>query len=174
MTTLLSIDPGIRGTGAAIFQDGLLTAAAYVKNFEKKGGGPYEAAKMAWAVFDWYEQRSRSFAALNTLVLEWPQTYSGRASRGDTNDLFPLAGVDAALAVLFPGAGVTRYTPHEWKGSVDGDVMIERIKGRLSDEEKAAVTLPSAKGLAHNVFDACGVGLKFLGRLDRHRSFPRD
>lgn len=172
MRIYLSVDPGIRGCGCAIFVDGELRAAAYVRNPDKTGAGPGECQAMAQAIRDWFVACSNY--VLNILVLEWPQTYGGRAKRGDANDLFPLAGVDAALAANFPAANVTHYLPREWKGTVDPDVMIERIQGRLAPHELLRVELPSAKSLEHNVWDAVGIGLKYLGRLERQRKFSRE
>lgn len=175
VSVLLSVDPGVRGCGAAIFFRNLLMAAAYVKNPVKPG--PIECVKsVAFTVKGWVT--ARAVANLNRdeevsrLVLEFPQTYGGRAARGDANDLFPLAAIDGALAALFPRAEVTSYFPREWKSNIDPDVLIKRIESRLTPEEHARVELP-AKSLQHNVFDAIGIGLAFLGRLEPRKVYAR-
>ena len=59
---------------------------------------------------------------------------------------------------------VFKYKPHEWKGTVEKKVMELRIQKHLTTEELKIVELP-AKSLAHNVWDAAGIGLKHLKRL---------
>ena len=109
VSTLLAIDPGIRGCGAALFKNEKLISAAYVVNSVAAGSGPHECAQAARSVVEWVEWSllaidhpvapgRKRHQSLGCLVLEWPQTYSGRSSRGDTNKLFPLSGVDGALA----------------------------------------------------------------------------
>lgn len=174
MSLVLSVDPGIRACGCAIFRDGVLIFAAFVKNRVDAGNGPRESEQMAQAIVIWFVERVGSVNGLDDLVLEYPQTYSGRAKRGDANDLFPLAAVDGALAALFPKAQLTSFLPFAWKQNIDADVMIERIKGRLTPEEKARVALPTAASLHHNVWDGVGVGLAHLGRLERKRAFAAE
>jgi hypothetical protein len=168
---ILSIDPGIRGCGVALFGGDRLVAAAYVKNTVKKGNRLSECAKMAYALALWTKTIGED--EVTNLICEFPVVYSGRAARGDANDLFPLAAIDGALVALFPRADVTSYFPREWKSNVDADTMIERIKLRLSPEELTCVELPS-KSLQHNVWDGIGVGLHFLGRLQPKRIFARE
>lgn len=178
---LLSIDPGIRGTGSALFRDGKLIAAAYVKNPAKSGSGPRECATVAAQVFLWNHNLwlkklgpiGPALYAVDQLAMEFPTTYGGRASTGNTNALFPLAAIDGALAALLPKAELTYYLPREWKSNMDPDAMIERIKSRLSPEELTCVELP-AKSLQHNVWDGIGVGLHFLGRLTPKKIFARE
>jgi hypothetical protein len=116
---------------------------------------------------------TKTMRDVDQLALEFPTTYSGRSSEGNTNALFPLAAIDGALAALFPYAELMHYLPSQWKSNVDADVMIERIKGKLTAKEHTRTKLP-AKSLQHNVWDGIGVGLKFLGRLDRQRVFARE
>jgi hypothetical protein len=171
---LLSIDPGTRGTGVALFHDGKLHAAEYVRNPYKEGSGPRECAAVAQAVSAWAaEHVGPVFPVHMDVMLEFPQTYGGRASTGNTEALFPLAAIDGALAALFSYANVMHCLPHSWKGSIDPDAIVERVKDRLSVEEKSRIVLPAA-GLQHNVFDAIGVGLKFLGRFERRRVFASE
>lgn len=178
MSIALSIDPGIRGVGAALWKDNKLSKAAYIRNPEKKGNGPKECAVVAQEVVKWIsavmaQMEWRSSYYLDFLILEWPRTYAGRSAKGDTRDLFPLAGIDAALASLFIESNIIYYLPQQWKSNVNAEVMIERIKTRISEEEKANIVLP-CKSLEHNVWDSIGIGLYFLNRLDRHRVYSRE
>lgn len=175
MGVTISMDPGIRGCGVSIWIGDKVAAATYVKNTQTSGNGPRECATMAAAVHRWID---KDFDKPTMLILEWPQIYVSRIREGkmqeDPNDLLSLCGVDAALSGLFLDVPVTHYLPNFWKGNMDGDVMVERIKGRLHPDEKDRVELPSAKGLGHNVWDAIGIGLKYHDRLERKRVYARE
>lgn len=176
---LLSIDPGLRGCGCALFDDGVLRAAAYVRG----EGVPEDTLMLARAtalgVECWIDERLPGWdesEAVNRLVLELPQTYGGRAAKGDANDLLGLAAVDGAVAALFPLASVRTVLPHAWKGGVPKPksarakyVVQERVVTRLSAEEQERVVWPKAERLKWDVADAIGVGLHDLGRFDRKR-----
>ncbi len=164
--TILSVDPGIRGCGVALFRDEDLERAAYVPNPAKRGNGPEECARMGAAVIHW----TRIFVL--TLCVEWPRIHTQGQRKGDPNDLLALAGVDSAIAA---GIGfnvkIVRYFPEQWKGTLDADVMTARIESRLSEEERARIE-PGAASLRHNTVDAIGIGLHYLKRLDRKRVYP--
>jgi hypothetical protein len=72
---------------------------------------------------------------------------------------------------MFNLSTVELVQPRQWKGTVDKDVMIERIKTSLDLSEMKNVCLPKAKGLHHNVWDAIGIGLWASGRLSAKRVF---
>lgn len=164
---VLAVDPGIRGCGVALFQDGQLDRAQYVENPCRRGCSLVEIRAMAEAVAG-----AQFSVARLTLALEFPRVYPGPQQKGDQNDLLPLAGIVSALAAMYPLAQVRHYFPRDWKGTIDPDVLIERVKARLSPEEHARVELPRAS-LAHNVYDACGIGLHALGRLAPKKVFAR-
>lgn len=172
---VLAVDPGIRGCGCAVFIGGVLDRAEYVTNTSASGNGVEEWVSMARAILFW-KYETTTAACIDTLVLEVPQTYGGRAASGDANDLIPLAGINGVLAgSLYEfSKRIVDYKPHEWKGSIDADAMIERIRGRLRDHEPEHVVLPNAESLQHNVWDAIGIGLKYHGRLERKRAVVRD
>ncbi len=173
MSFTLSVDPGLCGAGVALWNDERLMRAAYVTSFASDEVAPEKVVErvrdMACAIHYWVRP-----CDVGQLVLEWPQTYSGRAARGDANDLFPLAGVDAALASLLIYAQVKQYTPHEWKGSIQKPkstsveyIVRERVIDRLDVMERAKVNWPGNKRHGWDVADAVGIGLKFLGRWRR-------
>ncbi len=181
---ILSIDPGARGAGAALWYRGELFAAAYVKNPLKKGIGPREAARLALAIEDWEASlptfdglvdggAEDSAAEPELLVLEWPQTYGGRSTRGDTNDLFPLAALDGALAAIFEGSEIRAPTPHAWKNNIPKPLKLsepyiirERAEARLSEAERSRIVWPKNVKHTWDVADALGLGLWALGRFD--------
>lgn len=154
---LVSIDPGVRGCGCALWIDGVLYAAAYVAP-AKAPSLPEAITAMVDAVHDWIPVGSE-------LVIEFPQTYRGRAAKGDTNDLLAVAAVAGAIIAL-NGSGKF-VSPHTWKGSVPKktaagvNIIKERCLKRLSPEEISKIRLPS-KSLHHNVYDGVFLGLWWL------------
>lgn len=124
---------------------------------------------MALAVEQWV--RVLPFEApLSEAVFEWPQVYSQGKSKGNPNDLLGLAGVDAAIATIL-ACHTEYYLPREWKGQIDGDVMIKRIENRLFASEISTVV--EFGHLTHNIMDAIGIGLHHLGRLSPRKVIVR-
>src|SRR5258707_11468919 len=151
----LAIDPGIRGLGFSLWDDGDLHLAGYVRNPYKTGDGPKEWRALYGAIFDRLGAVGEfCFERLEHLWIEVPRIYPAARHKGDQNDLVALAGVAGALTAL-DAVNITRVYPREWKGTIDPDVCIERIKRRLSQRELARVELPG-KTLAHNVWDSVG------------------
>src|SRR4029077_987361 len=177
---------GIRGCGVAVFEGHALSRATYVPNPIRHGNDLAAIVEMAAAVYRWVGQP-------DSLIAEWPQSYGPAHQKGDQADLFPLAGIDAALAAMCAWGRplpVTRYLPHEWKGTINADAMIGRIKQRLTFSEFETIQFPAntcpacdhvvvigpcrkPSCLAHNIFDAIGIGLFSLGRMDRKRVIAR-
>ncbi len=165
MSTLVSIDPGIRHCGVAVFEDKRLVRAALAVN-PKTTGDPLERAfHMADAVRVFCPER------IDVLVLERPQL--GTYGPARQKDLVMLCEVGACIVGLLRPAVPISISPHDWKGSIDADVMIERVIARLVSEEYKKAELPKAKSLRHNLWDAVGIGLHHFGRLERWRVIAR-
>jgi hypothetical protein len=177
---ILAVDPGVRGSGVAIFDEATKTLlrADYVKG-SAKGERAEAWLTMAAAVEDWAKAYGplRHEPALK-LVIECPQVYqrshmSARKRGTDPNDLIQLAAVVGAI-VARVGQMPTVLLPMEWKGQVDKAVMWDRALKRLSPEEFERV--PGApkvlKSLAHNMHDAIMLGLVHLGRLGKFSDLP--
>ena len=165
MTMVVSIDPGLRACGVAIFWDGVLVRAAYVKNPEKKARGPEAWKAMAQAVYEWMSDTNKPgwTKRPHVLVLEVPQVYRAGQQKGDPDDLIQLAGVDGCVVGLIGPDVVRAYLPREWKGQVPKEIHNARVMRELTEEEKAAIE-PCAPSLLHNVIDGIGIGLYFLKR----------
>lgn len=165
-STLLAIDPGVRGVGLAYFRDAKLHYAAYIKNPVEEGGGPEAWFGLADAVYFRFKELGYS---VETYVLEIPQIY--RVSKGDPNDLIQIAGVGAAIGASFPLKRAIGYRPREWKGTVKKEIHHPRILAQLTDEERAVIA-EDRKTLIHNVHDAIGLGLFQLESdgLRKHKS----
>jgi hypothetical protein len=182
--SLLAIDPGIRGAGAAIFHaDGTLAAAAYVKNPMKKGCQVAECMALAREVGEWVIRYQTVVGEVTKAVFEWPRAYQPHKQSGDQNDLLHLPAVDVGIAAML-GAHVELVSvfPDVWKGGqVDKEMMAPRIWARLSPVEQARVErtpregglhLPGVEGgIRHDTLDSVGIGLWAFGRLKRQRVF---
>ena len=153
------MDPGLRGCGVAEFDGFDLKRAAYVKNPVETGRGYTAHSSMGTAVGLW-----RGLSLKNALI-EHPRVYPGSAQqKGDLNDLLDVVAVGAAIAAHTPN--VVTVFPADWKGNVPKDVMTERIRRALTDEERARIEKCPAS-LMHNVLDAIGIGLWKLGRINK-------
>ena len=184
--SLLTLDPGIRNAGIALFRGPALILASVVKNPETSGNGPLACVRMAQRIV------ATVGCEVDEILVEWPQVYATRIRQGvtreDPNDLIPLAGVGCALGAMYPRASLQHVRPAEWKGQVPGDAFTARILGRLAqiEVERLASTLRTDPILhtdriaalmkhstAHNAIDAVGLGLYKLGRLHRERVIAR-
>ena|ERR1035437_9519326 len=169
---LLSIDPGLRACGCALFLDvGTLHSAALVKGAAKGLSGPQAWRATAQAVRNYVG----SWCITRVLFERMPAYGSDLPSR--TLKLHDLTAVCAWICALYPDAEPTGYYPREWEGTLNRkgavDPIVERIKGRLTVSERARVELP-APSLAHNTWDSVGIGLKALGRFELHREIRRE
>jgi len=170
MRPLVALDPGIRGCGIALFRDGMVTRAAYVANPIEKGCDVAAVTEMAAAAARWVCNGPLVVPVPVNAVIEVPRVYPLARQKGDQNDLIAIAGV--AFAFASHCLGVAQYYPRDWKGTLDADDMTERIKSRLSVAELNCITKARAS-LMHNVYDAIGIGLKKVGRLDKPRLISR-
>jgi hypothetical protein len=157
---LLAVDPGLRGCGVALFNEGRLWQVAYLRGSKDSADASAWGA-MAAAVAAW------SPGVVTEAVSEFPKVYSVGKSKGDPEDLLQLAAVVGALSVAL-AVPLRVVRPYEWKRQVPKDIMAGRIAQCLEAGELAAARagMP-AKSYQHNVWDAIGIGLHAVGRL-RH------
>lgn len=153
---ILSVDPGLRGCGVALWDAGRLAQAAYVENPMKTGRGPAAYRAMG----DELSKLTVWGSEPLHVVLELPRVYP--VSKGDPNDLIDLAGVVGAIAGCMADT-CSHYEPAQWKGQVPKTIMAKRILSKLSKAELDNVQHVGYKD--HNTIDAIGIGLKYLGRL---------
>lgn len=164
---LIAIDCGVRGCGVALFWDGGLHAATYVKNPVKRGQHAGSAQAMARAVADYCKEFQPTYLAIETM-----QWYDATSQLGDQNDL---GGVQLVAGAIIGKLNLltTSYLPREWKGTIDGDTCTDRIIERLSILEKQTIVRVS-DSVDHNTIDGVGIGLKHLGRFEPRRVFARE
>jgi hypothetical protein len=181
--SLLAIDPGKRGSGVALFDKDTkeLLRAAYVRNRCVDEDDLALCASMAHAI-RWWHAELGVFAPVTDVVVERPRIYTASKQRGkdgnwrDPNDLPPLFGVDVGVAVLFPNATPRSCFPRDWTGTLDKPAMNARTLQRLTDVERGRIA-SEPEHLYHNILDAIGIGLHFVGRgfigEARRRVYPR-
>lgn len=186
----VAVDPAIRSAGIALYRGGNLVSASAVKLASDTDENiAARCLEMAESLARWVVRHQ---ATPRALVFEWPQIYRVAKSKGNPNDLVPLAGVGMALAgILAMGVAsrnvtlevvsnleVVAFTAGEWtpaagkketRVSKVADAMrTKRIMRRLTDDERAAI-----EGIkSHDALDAVAIGLHALGRLEPERVYP--
>jgi hypothetical protein len=174
---VIAVDPGVHWAGLAIFSDARLRHACLIVGSDEEVPLQRALLGMAKATSDfWHESNRWLLLDDAVLVVEKPQIYTrnkGRAKNADKNDLIDVslsAGVVIAQSFM-PTTKLVSFVPHDWKGDVEKSIMTERIKGWVTEEERALVPhLP--KKLAHNVWDAIGLGIHQLEVLGLRRKGP--
>ncbi len=176
-THFLAVDPGIRYPAAAIFdEDKKLLAASRVKlpgAVSRLDMG--ERCREVGRLIAIWTSEHVNLELIGGICIEWPQIYTASKSKGDPNNLTPLAGVGVAVATIFHDATVVSPVPREWIGQVpkseDGDPWAsprgQKIRRRLTPDEIECIVI------SHDAIDAVGLGLWALGRLDRIRVFHK-
>jgi len=103
---------------------------------------------------------------LPLFVFEMPVLRHGAGKAHLGGDLLPLVGTCGAVASALRPVAIEDYEPGRWKGTIDGDVLVRRIKGTKTEPGKlTAAELVVLGSGDHNVVDAMGIGLWRLGRL---------
>lgn len=172
---LVALDPGLIHPAVAIFRGGLLVHASRVRlsGVLAKVADVGERCRLI-ALEVGEHLAGRGVEAPLALAFERVQIYRAAKSKGDPNDLVPLAIIAGQVSGLVPGARVISPTPREWSGGTSkaetGDPWAsprgERVRRRLSGDEFAAVIA------THDAVDAAAIGLWALGRFERARVFP--
>ncbi len=170
MNHLVALDPGINRSGVAEFANGQLVRAFCVSVAAKDFpigivGLGMRAKYMAGRIHS-----VGGFPIGTKVIAEWPQIYQREKgkSKGDPNKMLPLAAVIGAVVARHFIDGVQLIQPHEWKGQASKPAMKRRIVERLTPTELARIPVK----LVHDGWDAIGIGLHGLGRLERKRVFP--
>lgn len=168
---LATLDPGLRACGIAVFRDSTLVAAGLPRNPQQRGRGGQTWFAMSLSVRLWLHERG--FVTLRRVIAECPQVYTAGKAKGDPNDLIELAGVVGAVLGQADCDDIATVSPREWKGTLDADVMTERIRERLTATEAERIDPDVPEHLQHNTLDAIGIGLHVLGRLAPRKVYPR-
>lgn len=157
---LITIDPGLTGTGMAAWVDGKLYLARALSQ--------PPPGKLMTRV-DTLVDQARAFIAaygghLPRVVIERPQTYRGRgAGHTDANDLLDLMLLVGGLAQIRPQR-TSLALPAEWKAQRKVEVVVARAREVLSLEECMCIDLQCSKKHQTDVWSAVGIGLWALRR----------
>lgn len=163
---ILSVDPGLRCVGVALFKDGVLVRAAALRG-PVTGRGPAVWASLAVLVDTWVAARVpvADLAGPCTLVVEMMKVQvKGRA---DPSDLLELSGVTGAIvgrlsADCWLAEG---FEPAAWKGQVPRDIYGARVEGHLRAEGLwSRVEVPSRATELNDAMHAAGLGRWYLAR----------
>lgn len=160
---LISVDPGLTGTGIAVWDehaqlDRALVVSCTTGAIEQRIATIREEIRphvSGRQLRDGVDPHQR-------LVIEVPQTYGGRAKKGDANSLLRLAELVGSITSLSPR--VERVLPREWKRGMPDRIVKVRCLERLSSRELQRVDLDCSKKHQTDVWAAIGLGLWWLRR----------
>lgn len=170
---ILSVDPGLRKCGCALFVDGRLFAAGLVLG-ELEASMDHARTRgvvlrtMAEEVHGWALAKAYG-VPIQHLAIEMPMVRDRRSQRAekagtDPKDIVHLAAIVGAIVAAVP-APSTVWLPEEWKGQVPKPIHTARTLAKLTPEELARVPKrPRAHDIDHNILDGIGIGLHYLGR----------
>jgi hypothetical protein len=160
--TILAVDPGKNDAGVAFFVAGRLVEIALIQPPE---GTPYEVARYVsmWArrcMFNHANDEGR----VGLVLVEGQQIY--RRSKGDPNDLLPLAQCIGGVLARVDSFDRQIVLPAKWTGGVPKPVRQRRLLARLHPEELAMIKAIKPATKAHNVIDAVHIGMWHIGRVE--------
>ncbi|NJN63553.1 MAG: crossover junction endodeoxyribonuclease RuvC [Acidobacteria bacterium] len=164
MTALLAIDPGLRTTGWALFEE------IGGHSLLMQTGISRSSAKTLDEVARAHDENIPRLTSIDRVVVEQMQVYSIQKSKGDPADLVNLSLLGGYLA-KGRGARSTYVDPGSWKGQRPKDAIEPLVKKYLTEAEvmrmDSYLAPIKAKSLLHNAYDAVGIGLWALGRWPR-------
>ncbi len=173
----VAIDPGVWAMGWAIFRDRVLVSAGCSKLGHAIGwdhaalacGHANEISRAIWDAkgeMAWGRNVHHDSAGVR-LVLEH-MVARGPEAPQRPDDLISVMAVGCLTAARLGHVSKT-YTAQTWKGSVPKDVHHPRIRAALKPAEldlAADASVAAGKTNAKEVWDAIGIGLFDLGRID--------
>lgn len=159
---MISIDPGTRALGWALWDHGRLVEAGASIAPETAVGASDLARAHLEAIRAWGGPPGADVALE---IMEWRR---GDA-RSQPADLLVVQAVGCLVAGGI-GGPVALYAPSKWKGTIPKEVHHERIRETLGPTERAVLSRAEQRTRASNrkeVLDAVGIGLYHLKRTNR-------
>lgn len=174
---VVTLDPGVRGCGLAVWDSGALVTAVYLPSPERVKVRGACAIAMAQALALWLMDHTWCEA-----VVEWPVQRNTAALRARRSDVSDLLGVASACALVLSLSGpVHTPTPEEWKGGVPKHIHTARViggalaadrlprvkgyrssaPGQLSALDLDRIEWTKRRDLNHNIVDAIGIGVRY-------------
>jgi Holliday junction resolvasome RuvABC endonuclease subunit len=157
---IYGIDPGLQGTGLAIFYEGKLRESSV--HYPKGDSWEQRAAGLYYHLCGVFRTARHSFPSKeHVVVIESPQFFGSRhgdmvARSGDLVKLSYAAAMSFAAALSEGWTPVT-VEPNTWKGSMSKTQVITRVRKLLKEE---------AKGLRTHAWDAAGLVLWYRGKFN--------
>ena len=161
---ILSIDPGLGGTGFALWLDGKLQKVGIIK--PRSTDSDYYDRGMSIAegynnLLVEIEPKRSDVENLNVVYIEYPAFFGGAggtmvAARGDLVKLSWIAGTICGLSIARNWIPIM-VNVHDWKGQLPKDVVISRIKDKYPEV--------GVFDIQSHAWDAVGIGLYAQGRF---------
>lgn len=170
--TLLAIDPGARWpksgvpyAGAAYFQWGELVWAGLVKarGVVAPFARPFDLVRAVTHAAGVPQNKSAAGEPLTVLAVEVPRIYVGGKARPE--DIVQLAVIAGAFCGGVDAEFYSCPRPSEWKGTIDGDILCNRVMNRIANAAERLIVLRAEGGTTSHVQDAFGLGCWVLGRM---------
>lgn len=154
---MLAIDPGLQGTGLALFEEpSCHPAAVTVIERTTKGEWWDRALHLGKQVYVWtYDHAGGELTPQDLVVCEFPQYQesAGRSMGWRTGDLQRLTFLTGVFAARLRRTPFRPVVPSAWKGQLPKSVVEDRIRTRLG-----AAVCAQLKIRTH-AWDAVGIGL---------------
>lgn len=161
---ILTLDPGKKEAGVALWEDGSLVDAWLTRAKKERAEQLTWHYATAQQVYEDITERGHRIDTISTFVGECPEVYPGKHQKGRQSDVVELALVTGAVGALVQPETITIYLPKEWKRNVPKEIVEKRVNRRLYDEEKERIEWCKATTLWHNIYDGIGIGMKYLRR----------
>lgn len=155
---LVTVDPGLRACGVAVFRDGVLTSA-----FAVRGPADVRGPRL-WRSLggDVCHRLSKValFAQQGHLLVETMQVHTTATSKGDPDDLLELQGVASAVVSKVPNWwSVEGVLTRDWNGQVPSAVRRERTQKWVTDNGWTdRVDLNTTARFQQDIWSAIGIG----------------
>lgn len=158
MSLLVTVDPGLRACGVAVFRAGVLTWAAAVRG-PTEGRGPELWREHGRRVSDALHRRG-IFAERGVLLVETMKVYTGERGKADPDDLLELQGVASAVASVAPGWWpVEGVLTRDWNGQVPAAIRRTRTQEWVREQGWLdRVDLETTARFQQDVWSAIGIG----------------
>lgn len=176
MSRILALDPGLDHPAIAVIEDGALIYARRVrldKQLKTLDIADRCASVAGWVFGNYYRMSPPS-----TIIVEWPQIYTRDKSKGDPNNLVPLAGIACSLVSMFrcqhpdtievlspKPAEVWGRLPKATKGDPWKSPRARRLLTRLNQGERQVIED------THDALDAAGLALFAAGRWKARKTY---
>lgn len=156
---LITIDPGLRACGVAVFRDGSLVWAAAVRG-PREGRGPRLWRSLGTnveAVLPGCEEGPGP-SALWHVVIETMKVYVN--GPGDPDDLLELAGIGGAISAAVPAWWTLEgVLARDWSGQVPSAIRRERTRAWVEQNGWLdRVDLNTTARFQQDVWSAIGIG----------------